>query len=57
MWISKKKHTEELYQAARKQHDLQHELEQSDKLWTLERDVKKLKKKLLKLEGMIKNGY
>jgi hypothetical protein len=57
MWISKKKYEREIWETKLKSIDNHREAEQSDKIWELEQDVKKLKKKLLKLEGMIKNGY
>lgn len=57
MFISKKKHEHEVWQAKIKAMDNMREGEQSEKLWELEQDVRKLKKKIRKLENMVKNGY
>lgn len=57
MWITKKKHMQEVFDASRKAYERQHEAEQSDKLWELENDVKKLKKQVRKLKNALKNGW
>lgn len=57
MFISKKKHERAIWEAKVKAMDNMREGEQSDKLWELEEDVKKLKKQVRKLKGIIKNGY
>lgn len=57
MFISKKKHYKEVMESARKQSEFNREMEQSDKLWKLESDVKKLKKQVRKLKDIVKNGY
>jgi hypothetical protein len=53
MWISKKKYERELWETKIKSIDNHREAEQSEKIWELEQDVKKLKKKLRKLELLI----
>lgn len=57
MFISKKKHEKQVWEAKLKAMENAHEQEQETKIWDLERDVKKLKKKMRKLEGIVKNGY
>lgn len=57
MFVSKKKHEQKVFEAKLKAMDNAREAEQSDKLWELERDVKKLKKQVLKLKEQVKNGY
>lgn len=57
MFISKKKHERQVWEAKLKAMENAHEQEQESKIWDLERDVKKLKKKMRKLEGIVKNGY
>lgn len=57
MFVSKKKHEQKVFEAKLKAMDNAREAEQSDKLWELESDVKKLKKQVLKLKEQVKNGY
>lgn len=57
MFISKRKHEQKVFEARLKTMDNMREGEQQDKLWKLERDVKKLKKQILKLKEQVKNGY
>ncbi len=57
MFISKKKHEKQVWDAKLKAFESQAQQEQEDKLWKLEAEVKKLKKKMRKLEGIVKNGY
>jgi len=57
MWISKKKHRKEVWEASVKASERQHEWEQEDKLLKLGTEVKKLKKELKKLKHEIREGY
>lgn len=50
MWISKKKYENQLWETKRKAMDAMHENEQWDRIEKLEKQVKKLKKR-------VKNGY
>jgi hypothetical protein len=57
VFISKRKLELKLREERAIAYERQQEHEQWDRITELEQQVKKLKKTLLKLEGMIKNGY
>jgi hypothetical protein len=61
MWISKKKlakiEREQYVKAMREEMNSSEAVEQYNRIAKLEKDVKKIKKNLRKLEGMIKDGY
>lgn len=61
MWITKKKlakiEREQYVKALREEMNSSEAVEQYKRIAKLEKDVKKIKKNLRKLEGMIKDGY
>lgn len=61
MWITKKKlekiEREQYIKAMREEMNSSEAIEQYNRIAKLEKDVKKIKKNLRKLEGMIKDGY
>ena len=61
MWITKRKlakiEREQYVKALREEMDSSEAVEQYKRIAKLEKDVKKIKKNLRKLEGMIKDGY
>ncbi|CAB4123584.1 hypothetical protein UFOVP46_50 [uncultured Caudovirales phage] len=57
MFVSKKKHEQKVFEARLKTMENMREGEQQDKIWELERSVKKLQKQVRKLKGIVKNGY
>lgn len=61
MWITKKKlakiEREQYVKALREEMNSSEAVEQYNRIAKLEKDVKKIKKNLRKLEGMIKDGY
>jgi hypothetical protein len=61
MWITKKKlekiEREQYVKAMREEMNSSEAIEQYNRVAKLEKDVKKIKKSLRKLEGMIKDGY